>query len=226
PSTAYSYVLEASNTAGMSAPSSPPATVTTPAAPSIPTGLDLSATGTPAVTLTWNASSGTLTGYDIEFSADGGLFSRIASNWSGTRYTDTTVVAGHTYSYAVESNWGGGTLGYCSPQQITLIPAAPTAPAASALPRSVSLSWTAPFGATSYQILRQGPTDTSHVVIGTSGSPNFTDTSVIPEESYSYLIRAVNSAGASVASSAVAATTPAAPNAPADLTAAVNAGPQ
>ncbi len=101
-----------------------------------------------------------------------------------------------TSGYTGGSSGGGGTGGGTS------APAAPTGLAVSGTTStSVSLSWTASSGATSYSVFRNG------VSVGTSTSTSYTDSGLNPSTSYSYYVEAVNSTGTSPASSTVSGTT-------------------
>ncbi|MHA7965371.1 glycoside hydrolase family 6 protein [Paenibacillus sp. CAU 1782] len=103
------------------------------------------------------------------------------------------------------------------------VPAAPTALTATAGNAAISLSWTAPAGATSYNVKRSlsasGPfTTIAPNVIGTS----YTNTGLINGTTYYYVVSAVNAAGEganSAAASAVPVAVATAPAAPTALTA-------
>ncbi len=77
-------------------------------APPVPTGLT-STTMDQSVLLTWNAvvldpSFDDLAGYKLYRSNDNSLFSRIATvGRNTTEYTDTGLINGHTYFYAISS---------------------------------------------------------------------------------------------------------------------------
>ncbi|HSY26228.1 MAG TPA: hypothetical protein VK832_01890, partial [Burkholderiaceae bacterium] len=62
---------------------------------------------------------------------------------------------------------------------------------------SISLSWSASTGATSYQVYRNGAS------VGSSTSTSYTDTGLSASTSYTYDVTAINSAGTSAASSTV-----------------------
>jgi hypothetical protein len=72
---------------------------------------------------------------------------------------------------------------------------------------TVSLAWTPVPGATSYTISRNG------TQAGTTTDPNYVDSGLSPETTYTYAVRAVNSAGQSDPSAGTTATTALAPNA-------------
>jgi hypothetical protein len=57
-----------------------------------------------ALTLTWTASAGTVDGYKVERSANGGAYIPIATNGANvTSYTDGSVLAATAYSYRVRA---------------------------------------------------------------------------------------------------------------------------
>ncbi|MBV9494028.1 MAG: hypothetical protein JOZ54_07260, partial [Acidobacteria bacterium] len=61
---------------------------------------------------------------------------------------------------------------------------------------SVRVTWNAVSGATGYEIYRKSPGG-SFVLVGTSGTNGFTDTTVAANTAYLYRVRALNTAGAS-----------------------------
>jgi beta-glucanase (GH16 family) len=86
----------------------------------------------------------------------------------------------------------------------TGVPAVPTGFAiAGTTSTSVSLSWNAVSGATSYNILRAG------IKIASTTGTTFTDRQLNPRTPYIYSVQAVNSAGASAATAQLTVTTPA-----------------
>lgn len=200
----------------------------TTAPPSAPAGLGATASSATQVTLNWTASSGTVTAYHVERSTDGVNFTDIAPGVQGTAYTDSTAQPNTAYTYRVRAENSGTFSGYSNLQTVST-PAQPVAPPAPAnlvvtgvMSGAVSLSWSASAGATGYSVLRMGPGDASFVQIGQAASTSFTDSTVSPATSYSYGVLATNSAGNSVPSAQVSATTPAnsvAPAAPSGLSA-------
>jgi hypothetical protein len=69
----------------------------------------------------------------------------------------------------------------------------------------ILLSWSLVSGATSYEVLRDGE------LAGNSTTAGFSDTARTPSTTYTYSVRAVNSAGASAEATAIEVTTPARP---------------
>jgi hypothetical protein len=97
------------------------------------------------------------------------------------------------------ANWN---LSVSSAPAPTVPPAVPTGLQATAITStSVSLSWTPSLTATSYIVLRNG------TQVATPQDTNYVDTALLPENSYTYTLKAVNVAGSSVASAGLAATT-------------------
>jgi len=97
-----------------------------------------------------------------------------------------------TSGYTGGGSGGGGTT----------IPAAPGGLAVSGTTStSVSLSWSASTGATSYSVFRNG------VSVGTSTTTSYTDSGLNASTSYSYYVEAVNSVGSSAPSGTVTGTT-------------------
>jgi len=89
------------------------------------TTVALQATGVPAgnhaATLSWNASSSVVTGYYVYRSTNGGPFARLNSTEdTGLSYTDSSVTAGQTYSYAVTAVNGGGESGFSNQATATI----------------------------------------------------------------------------------------------------------
>jgi cytochrome b involved in lipid metabolism len=191
--TSYSFTVAAVNTAGTSAASTPAtATPVVPAtAPAAPTGLAATA-GTGQVVLTWTATAGA-TSYQV-FQGSTSI---------GTPATTTYTIAGLTnaiaYSFTVKAVNAVGASPASSSVSATPV-ATPTGLAATAGDTQVVLTWTATAGATSYQVF-QGSTS-----IGTPATTTFTATGLTNALAYSFTVKAVNSSGASVASTAVSAT--------------------
>jgi hypothetical protein len=77
---------------------------------------------------------------------------------------------------------------------------------------SISLVWTPSATATSYIVFRNGNQ------IGTPQDPNYVDLELLPENPYTYTVRAVNVAGSSASSSAVSGSTTFAPLNPNQIT--------
>ena len=107
--TTYHYRVYAVNSAGSSPDSnqldaSTLTMATAPSAPGTPTAAALSTT---SVSLSWAASTGTVTAYHVERAGSDNVFTEIAGNVTGTSFTDTTAVAASSYTYRVRAENSG-----------------------------------------------------------------------------------------------------------------------
>jgi parallel beta-helix repeat protein len=187
----------------------PTPTVTTPPAPTAPTGL-VAAVSDATVTLTWIASPGA-TGYTVL--RNGTPLATSAT----TGYIDTAVTNGTAYTYTVTATGPGGASPASTGVTATPLPPVPAAPAtvtAVAGDTTVTITWAASDGATSYRLYR-GTT-----LLTTTATLSAVDSGLINGTAYSYTVVAANIAGSSPASAAVSATPlPPLPAAPTGLTA-------
>jgi fibronectin type 3 domain-containing protein len=213
--TTYYYVVSALNSGGESANSAqvaamPKATVLPPAAP---TGL-AGAAGDGQVALTWNASSGA-TSYRVKRSTvNGGPYTTVGSPTS-TSYTDAGLTNGTTYYYVVSALNSGGE----SPNsaQAAVMPQAPSAPpaaptnltAAQSRPRTISLLWTEPAGATANRIYRRlsGGVYPATPMATIGATSAYQDSGLAKHTTYCYMVTAANGAGESPRSNEACATT-------------------
>jgi fibronectin type 3 domain-containing protein len=198
-----------------------PATASVPAGPSNLTA----AAGNGPVTLSWTGStSGSPTSYSIYrgTKSDGEATTPVATtNGTTAKFTDTGLRNGTTYFYNIAANNGVGVSPDSNEISVTpsagagTAPAAPTGLTATPGSGSVALKWTASTGATSYDVYRgtasgaQGATP-----VGTSTSPNFSDTGLTNGTTYYYRVTAINASGASGNSGEVSATPSAGGTAP------------
>jgi fibronectin type 3 domain-containing protein len=229
---AYDYRVQAVNAGGISFYSDPETAVPVyTGIPAVPQGLTASA-GDGEVALSWAAAS-YADGYNVKRStAQGGPYTTIAANVTGTTYTDTGVTNNTTYYYVVSAVNANGesadSAEVSATPSVPPVPAAPTGLTTTAGDGQVSLSWAASAGATGYNVKRStaqgGPyTTIAANVTGTS----YTDTGVVNDTTYYYVVSAVNASGESPDSTEVSATpteTPAVPPAPTGLTATAGNG--
>jgi mannan endo-1,4-beta-mannosidase len=126
------------------------------------------------------------------------------TTWGQRIFNGANGIAATAQCATVFTNCGGGP-GPVDP------PAAPTGlTVTGSTANSVSLSWTASAGATSYQVQRAtGATGGTFASVGTvSGTSFVNNTGVAANTTYRYRVIASNSAGASPPSSVVTVTTP------------------
>lgn len=127
PATTYYYQVVASNIAGNSPASNTTTAVTSQLAPAAPTAMTATAASPTQVNLAWTDNSSNETGFKVERSADGGTtFTQIALTAAGAiAYSDTTAVAGATYTYRVKATNAAGDSAYATAAAITT-PALPS----------------------------------------------------------------------------------------------------
>ncbi|MCI8774048.1 MAG: hypothetical protein HFI50_09005, partial [Lachnospiraceae bacterium] len=177
--TSYSYQVRVNNDDGSSAYGSAKTIKTAPMPPASPTVT----TTRNSVTLKWNAVSGAAS-YDVLF--DGRTYRAY-----GSSYTISGLNPGTSYSYQIRSNNADGSSSYCAAKTVSTIPNPPAAPVnvnAASTKNSITITWDAVAGATSYDIQMGNNT---YNVTGTSK----TITGLSSDTSYSYRVRANNAGG-------------------------------
>jgi chitodextrinase len=203
PSTPYTYEVRALDAAGNRSGFSNSAVVVTPAppdtqAPSDPTDLIGIAASSAQVNLSWTASSDNVGVAGYEIYRDGALIA--STTGTGTGYSDTTATASTTHSYQVKAlDAAGNRSGFSNTATVTTPdppdttpPSIPTDLAANASRSTqVDLSWTASTdntGVTGYEVFRDG------VSIGSASGTGYADTTVSESTSYTYRVRARDTA--------------------------------
>jgi titin len=221
--TTYYYKVTAVNAVGQSpqsgeASATPQAPATVPTAPQ---GLT-AAGGNGTVKLSWSAPASNggaaVNGYDVYrgTSAGGESATPVATNVTGTSFTDTGVTNGTTYYYTVTAVNAVGQSPQSAEASATPQATAPSAPltvVAAAGNASVTVSWSVPASnggspITGYDVYRgtsaggESATPVATNVAGTS----FTDTGVTNGTTYYYKVTAVNAVGQSPQSGEASAT--------------------
>ena len=182
-------------------------------APSAPAFQQADGSSGTQVSLSWSAPTGA-TAYNLQREGPGqSSFVTIASGLTTTAFVDTNITAGSSYQYQVQATNAGGASPFSSPAAVTVgsTQTAPSAPtnlqADGSSGTQVVLGWSASSGASSYQVQREGPGQSSFATIAMGlTTVNFIDTSVTPGDTYSYTVTAVNTTGSSAPSSPVTAT--------------------
>jgi fibronectin type 3 domain-containing protein len=194
--TQYSYTVLATNIAGWSPMSTPVVGTPSVVAPNAPTGL-VAAPGDATVTLAWTAMP-SATSYNVY--RDGVL---VGSPTDPT-FVDTGLIDATSYSYTVRAANGTvlstpSSAVPCTP--VATAPAAPTNLVATPGNATVTLTWTASAGATSYKVYR-GAT-----LVSTQAGTSLVDSAVTNGQTYAYSVVAYRlNSPASAASSTVSAT--------------------
>jgi hypothetical protein len=207
--------VRATNASGNSSYSNTASATTPLAPPTAPTTLTATANSGTSVTLGWQDNAGNESGFLIERKTGTGSYSLLATVGQGVEsYTDTTVSANTQYTYRVRATNTAGSSAYTNTATVTTPQVAPAAPtnldAIAAGPTQIDLDWTDnSSNETNFLIERQTGSG-SFVQIASVGAniSSYSDTTVSPNTSYTYRVRATNSAGNSVYGAGASATTP------------------
>ncbi|MBN1675658.1 MAG: fibronectin type III domain-containing protein [Kiritimatiellae bacterium] len=196
-------------------------TVTVPAAPS---SLAASATSSTQITLTWQDNSSNEDAFKVERRPSGGTWSQVRQTSANvTTYTDGGLQAGTTYEYRVRASNSAGNSAYSSVASATTpvnTPAAPTSLAASATSSTmITLTWVDNSGnETGFKIDRRtsGTSTWDRIAEPAANTTAYSDSGLVADTTYYYMVKAYNAAGNSVYSNVAGATTeaglPAAPS--------------
>ena len=229
PSTTYYYGVQASDTGGDLSAMSRVASAVTPAPPGAPTSLVVTAYSAKRVGLTWlpSASGGLpIQNYHVFRGPTPSNLSQVSVVLQ-TTYTDTTVSAGATYYYAVQSSDTGMDLSPMSVAAPVTVPSGPSAPsqlvATPVSTTKISLTWSVPASGglpiQSYRVFR-GSTASSLSQVATVGQAAYTDASGSAATKYYYAVEATDTGGdVSAMSATVWAITLSLPSAPTNLAA-------
>jgi hypothetical protein len=200
--TTYTYYIQSSNESG--AANSGLLSILTTHAPSAFTQSAPSMSGS-AVSLGWAAST-YATSYQV-YRAEGiytstttGSWSQVATGLTGTTYSDTTIVLGHTYSYYIKAVNGGGTIN-SDFKNITTAPPSTFSQhelSYAAGTYNVVVAWDASTSADHYKVFKltgysaDPSTGSWTEQVTTTSALTWTDTAVTPGVTYSYYIEALN----------------------------------
>lgn len=175
--------------------------------PRVPTGLTATP-GNAQVALSWTAVAGA-TSYNVKRATiSGGPYTTIASPTS-TGLVDNAAANGTTYYYVVSAVNSVGQSTNSNEANATPQLAAPQAPTnltTTAGNGQVQLTWTASFGADSYNIKRAEVSGGPYTTLNSSTTVGYTDTGLTNGTTYYYVVSALNNAGESSDSAEKSAT--------------------
>lgn len=201
----YYYFVDASNVCGTSARSAGDAgSVNGSGVPAAPTSVSATdATSCATTTVSWAASAGA-TGYQIwrNTANNSATATQIATD-GASPYDDASGTAGTTYYYWVRASGVCGTSAFSNSdagsRATGSTPAAPTRVRATRRECNVTtVTWKASSGAVSYEIYRGTSSNSaSAVLIGTSTTTSFGDTTGTFNQSYNYWVKARSACGVS-----------------------------
>lgn len=207
PGTNYTFAIKALSALNSSEYSEVQTLRTTPTAPTVPTNIKATATSE-SVTVTWNAVSGA-DRYEVMFN------NKIYSTETPS-VTITGLTANTSYTYRVRAKNTGGTSSYSASQTVKTLEKIPETPVnvrATSTSYTITVMWNSTPWASSYDVFIGGTT------YNTTGT-YFTKTGLSASSSYTYQVRAKNSAGTSAYSQALTIKTLMAPPAtPSNVTA-------
>jgi chitodextrinase len=180
-------------------------------APTAPSNVTSTAVSSSQINLAWTGSTDNVgvTAYMVERCQGSGCtgFAQVGTV-AGTTYSDTGLTAQASYSYRVRAADAAGNLSpYSNVTSATTLavpdtspPTAPGALTAIAVNgRQINLMWTAAtdnVGVTGYLVERcQGVSCNAFAQVVTASGTTYNDTSVVPNTSYSYRVRATDAAG-------------------------------
>jgi len=188
------------------------ASPTTGATPGTPTSLTATA-GDSRTTITWAAVAGAAS-YNVYRSTTPGTQGAKIGTSTTTSYMDSSAVNGSTYYYEVTATGAAGE-GAASAQSpgvtpavAVTVPAVPAGLSATAGDAQVTLQWTAVASASSYNVYRSTSAGAQGAKVGSSATPQFTDTGLSNGTTYYYTVTAGNAAGEGAAAAQSAGVTP------------------
>ncbi|MBL7851202.1 MAG: fibronectin type III domain-containing protein [Cyclobacteriaceae bacterium] len=238
--TTYTYRVRAFNNSGNSAFSNAVTIVTPDTVPAAPSNLTASAILPTQINLSWTDNSSNETGFKIE-RAPGGTttFTEIATVTAGTTsYQNTGLTASTSYSYRVVAFNAAGNSSYsntatATTPATTTVPTAPANLTATAVSSSqINLAWTDnSSNEQGFKIERApgGTTTFAEITTVGAGITSYSNTGLTASTSYSYRVRAYNTAGNSGYTNTATATTSSTttiPTAPSNLAATASSSSQ
>jgi fibronectin type 3 domain-containing protein len=200
PAGTYSLVVTANGSS--SAP-----TNFTYAPPGVPTGLVATNGLLAQVGLSWNAVAGA-TSYNLKrYTASGGPYYSLLVNLTGTSYLDTGLTNGTAYFYVVSAVGSDGPSAYSAQVSGTPVGPPPVPAGFGAMPGNaqVTLTWSASFGATSYNLQRSTTSGGPYTTVANPTGTNYTNIGLVNGTTYYYIVSAMNSHGPSANSVQVSA---------------------
>ena len=191
----YAYTVKALNSAGNLSASYDKTGVTATALPGT-VKLTTATSGSSGITVTWAKADGAVK-YKVYRKSAGTSWTTLASSVTGTSYTDKTVQAGVTYTYTVKAYNSAGNLSASYDKTgvtATALPGTVKLTAAKADGSSVTVTWAKADGAVKYRVYRK-TAGTDWTGIATVTGTSWTDKTARAGTTYTYTVKACNSAG-------------------------------
>jgi hypothetical protein len=190
-------------------------------APTAPTALNATVVSATQVDLAWTDNSLNESGFEVR--RNGALIASLPANT--TAFSDTAAPQGSTLTYTVSSVNSGGRADAASVTVTTpVVLAAPASLVANADATGVTLTWTdTNANEASTEVLRNGVVIATLAGSAATGPSSYRDTTVAPQTTYTYVVRATHATAAAASSNASTVTTPARILAPTNLAAVTSA---
>ena len=214
--TTYYYKVIATNSAGDSAASNETSAITNQNLPASPTNLDYTIISTTEIDLKWTDNSNNETNFIIERSVGNNTgYSQLTELGPGaTSYKDTTVISSQSYYYRVKAKNLAGNSAYSNEigpiTSNSLYPKAPTGLTVGTISSSaLRLAWNDNSNnETGFKIERKSDSGSfSQIAITEANVKDYTNSGLNDGATYTYRVRATNSAGDSNYSNEASATT-------------------
>jgi len=222
--TNYFFRVRAYNASGYSAYSNQANAKTPPPAPAAPGNLTAATASSNKINLAWTDSANNETGFKIERKTGAAAYVEIAKTGANvTSFADMNLAGNTKYFYRVRAYNAGGHSGFSNAASAATLPNPPTAPnsltAAAVGQNQIKLAWTDNANdENGFKIERKtGAAGTYTQIANTDANQtSFADSSLLPNFTYFYRMRAYNAGGHSGYSNEANATTlfppPAAPS--------------
>ena len=190
-----------------------------PEIPAAPTDLTAVAPTHLSVSLSWVDASTSETCHLVERSADGVIWSAIATlDRNVTSFTDVTAAAGTDYVYRVSAANGSGSSAFSNEAFVSVpptpaVPAPPSGLLAALVSGTVRLNWTDNSSDETGFIVERSVNGGAYAVLATvaAGVVTMTDSTVSAGSTCAYRVCSVNAVGASAPSAAASVALPAPP---------------
>ena len=180
-----------------------------PATLAAPGSLVATALSGSAITISWTAPSGTVGSVTYTVTRNPGGISVPVTT---TSYADSGLQPSTTYTYTVTARTPSQISATATVSKPTLSITPTNLIVASDTTTGVGLAWTAPTSnsppVTSYQVWRSGGGTTTYAKVGTPTTTAYTDTTVVPLQTYSFYVIALTASSTSPASNTVSTTVP------------------
>ena len=184
----------------------PTAAIAASAVPATPTGLRAENIDSTSLRVSWDTSA-RATAYSLYASTSMSWPSEIYHGTS-TSYVHRNLARGTTYSYQVQASNAYGQSGYSNTVLGHMSPTTPTSLAVgNATTSSLTISWDASWGATSYQLFRASALNGAFGIIYDGDSTHFVDAGLAGGTAYYYSVQATRVTRASARSSPVSGST-------------------